>query len=247
MNDKLFILGVQKSGTSAIAGLLGDAFGIPTTLDLNGAISSSDWQLKVKFGLMPFKEFVDSHTDDFNRTIVKEPCLTFFAQELEETFPEAKFLVVLRHPYEVVRSTLQRLKIPAHLESIKFEEWEELVKTKAWRLCLDSTWLGQPSSNYIEALAWRWKISCDLQKVLPTAKFIRYEDFKENREAFISNLGIDLGLGQKVVKALDYNKQYQPKGKQVSGWSDYFGENIKLINRICGENMELLGYHQVSS
>ena len=38
-SEPVFILGVQKSGTTAIAALLADATGLPATLDITRAIS----------------------------------------------------------------------------------------------------------------------------------------------------------------------------------------------------------------
>ncbi|MEX1221988.1 MAG: sulfotransferase [Idiomarina sp.] len=246
MTKKIFILGVQKSGTSAVAGLLAKTFSRDVTLDLVGAIGSSEWQLAVKYGLLPFSEFVDSHSDAFQPPIIKEPCLTFFYDELRELYPEAHYLLVLRHPYEVIRSTLQRLRIPGYLNAIEFDEWDELNKTKAWRLCLDSSWLGRPVDNYVEALAMRWQLSTEICHDMNNITVIKYEDFVKDKAGFIQSLGRELNLGESIIEGVDYSTQFQPKGKSVDDWFSYFGNNVEQINRICATGMMKFDYQELA-
>src|SRR5690606_37975827 len=106
----IFILGNQKTGTSAIAALLGEATGNPYTIDVFCHLG--DLQRRLFNRELTFRQFIVRSKDFFSKKIVKEPSFTFFYDELRREFPEATFVLIVRDPHENVRSILNRLEIP---------------------------------------------------------------------------------------------------------------------------------------
>src|SRR4029453_8279736 len=139
------------SGTSAIAALLAQASRQTLTLDIRRAIDDPALQLRLRFGLETVDEFVDRHRFEFSRQIVKEPALTFCHDALVRSFPQSKFVFVVREPHANVRSILNRLQLPGSLEELDLDSVPSLRRS-AWRLVLDPAWLGHRASHYIDGL-----------------------------------------------------------------------------------------------
>ena len=117
-SDPLLILGNQKSGTTVIASLLSKATKKTLTSDIKSLIKNPS--LKLDFKLLCLNDFIKQHKYDFSKDIIKEPFLSFYAEELIESFPNAKIVWIVRNPYQNIRSILNRLKIPGNLQKIKF-------------------------------------------------------------------------------------------------------------------------------
>ena len=135
----VLVLGNQKSGTSAIAALLGDLTGLSVTIDLPREIRHAEY-LRVLRGEITMREFVALNRHEFSRDIIKEPNLTLLYEELAEFFPEASFAYVVRDPRDNLRSMLNRLKIRGDLEKLSGDVKERIPH--AWRLVLDGPRLG---------------------------------------------------------------------------------------------------------
>ena len=239
-----FILGNPKSGTTAIAKLLSIATDQSLTPDFVRAIKHSTLLLELRYGLLSFQDFIEKYKYEFSQELIKEPALTFVAEELFQYFPNAKYLFIVRDPYQNIRSILNRLKIPGDLQDIDLFQWEELNKTPAWKIALQSEMIGFPTDSYIKAMAYRWNFA--VQTYLNNKdKFIlvKYEDFNQDKENYIYELckKIDLNVVNNISEHI--NVQYQPKGNHNVTIKDFFGEeNLKKIEDICGENMKKLGY-----
>lgn len=241
-SNPLFILGNPKSGTTIIANLLSKATKQTLTSDIQSVIKHAALQLD--FNLINFDDFIKHHKYEFSKEIIKEPFLSFYTEELIRSFPNAKFIWIVRSPYQNIRSILNRLKIPGNLTEINFNDFTELEKRPAWKLNLQSRMLGYNSSNYIEALAFRWnhaiKIYRENQEKI---RLVRYEDFIIDKQKYIEDLALELDFTIQSDISNYVNIQYQPKGNAEIDLKEFFGvENYKIIGKICKENMQETGY-----
>ncbi|WP_161629070.1 sulfotransferase family protein [Litchfieldella anticariensis] len=240
----VFILGTQKSGTTAIAALLSKATKMPATLDLLDSVEDSSWPLRISYGCQSFSSFAVKHKNDFSRPIVKEPWLTYFYDDLVKLFPDSKYIMVMRHPLDTIRSVLSRLRIPGNLESINYDDYRVLNDRKIWRLALNSSWNGRLSRNYIEALAHRWDVSAKLYlNNKECFRLVRYEDFLLDKKHVIDILAQDMGLSVKYDISGDVDIQYQRKGNNEISFIDFFGEkNYEAIKNICEDSAVKFDY-----
>src|SRR6266446_1585567 len=142
----VFILGNQKSGTSAIAGLLSAATGLPVTLDFMAEIKRPRYP-DVLGGKLPFSNFVRHHKLCFSRPLIKEPSITLMYEHLHSYFPQAQFVFVVRDPRDNIRSILDRLNLPGNVSELS--ALQRSAVSPAWKLVLDSRWLGFPEGSYI--------------------------------------------------------------------------------------------------
>jgi hypothetical protein len=208
----LFILGNPKSGTTIIANLLSKATKQTLTSDIKSVIKYAP--LKLDFNLLSFDEFIKQHKYEFSKEIIKEPFLSFYTEELIKSFPDAKFIWIVRDPYQNIRSILNRLKIPGNLKEINFNHFTELEKNPAWKLNLQSKMFGYISFNYIEAMAFRWNHAINIyQQHKDKIVLVKYEDFILDKKKYIEDLSLSLDLTVKSDISNYVNIQYQPKGK----------------------------------
>lgn len=243
-SEPVIVLGNQKTGSTAIAALLSQATEKSVTLDILDAMQEPSWQLIYKYQLRDFSDFICSYENDFKKDIIKEPSLTFFYKELLHHLPKAKYVMIVRDPFENIRSILNRLGIPGDLEKINFDDWSSLKNFRTWRLALDSTWLGFPSETYIEALAYRWCAAADVYLNNKDAfNLVRYEDFKLNKKNSIEIIAFELGLSVLSDISDQVDIQFQGKGNTNSRGLEFFGlKNYQIIEGICGPRMSLLSY-----
>ena len=245
INQKpVFVLGNQKSGTTVISNLLSQATCKSLTCDFQRAIPHKTLQLELGFRLLKFSDFINEYKYEFSKDIIKEPFLSFFINDLINEFPKAKFILIIRDPFQNIRSILNRLDIPGNLQKIDFDHYNEIIKTPVWKLALQSYMLKMDSSNYIEAMANRWNYV--VNSYLNNSNkihLVKYEDFLKNKEKFIYDLSESVGL--KSIKNIknNINIQYQHKGDNTINLQKFFGElNYAKISRLCDENMRKIGY-----
>lgn len=240
----IFILGNQKSGTTAISELLANMVDLSISRDLRKEIKTPNFHL-VRKGDMSLKEFISKNKLDFSRDIIKEPNLTLLYPHLIEYFPEAKFVFVLRDPRDNIRSILNRLNFPGNLSHLNEEHQESI--TPAWKLILDSHWLGFKGENYVEMLAYRWNLLSDI--FLENQDYLvltRYEDFLRDKRRELERIAerLDLCPVNDITDKLDIQfQQFGNRSSRNSKWMNFFGEeNLARIENICGEKMAKLGY-----
>ena len=241
--DPVFILGNQKSGTTIIANLIAQATMKSLTSDFKSAIKHSSLQLELDFNLLSFNDFVQRYRYEFSKDLIKEPFLSYYIPQLFETFPNAKFILIVRNPFQNIRSILNRLEIPGNLENINFNDYNEIKKTPVWKLALQSNMFGLKSSNYIESMANRWNYV--VNSYLNNSNnivLVKYEEFLKNKADFIQKLIKELNLD--YVQDIKYKTdiQYQKKGTSDVDLSKFFGDNYEKIERICKTNMNKIGY-----
>ncbi len=238
----MFVLGHQKSGTSIIAALLGKLSGREVTLDLLREVWRPTFHRIPGDDTWSFDDYVRRNRLGFSRPIVKEPNLTFFYPELRDRFPDSRFAFVVRDPRDNVRSLLDALEVPGDLA--RLEERHKHRFNPGWELVFDSSWLGLPGEHWIDRLAHRWNLCCDVY--LENAERLalcRYEDFAADKYGEIRRLAGRLGLAEKNDIEHELDVQYQTRGDRSVRWIDFFGEeNLARIESICAERMQRLGY-----
>jgi len=240
----VFVMGNQKSGTSAVAALLARACGLSYDIDIGG---------------FRVPEYTDIYADqtklsslirrrakiEFSKGLVKEPNLTFLLPEIRRLHPRSRLAFVVRDPRANIRSTLNRLEIPGNLQSIVPDEYPEL--SPMWRAILFNEWVGDPGRklNYIGRSAERWRIATEhYQNAGEAAALIRYEDFKRTKQAAIEDLARRLGLVVKHDISSFVDVQFQPAGQQTTDFLSFFGSaNLATIEQECAAGMRLFQYH----
>ncbi len=238
----IIILGNQKSGTSAIAALLGEMTGASFHIDMMKANEKNIYE-SVKKGEYSFSKFIQLNKLEFSKQIVKEPNLTLFYDELKEYFPQATFVFTIRDPRDNIRSQLDFFQIPGNLDQMTREHEQRLVRS--WPSIFDGRWLGLEGENYIEMLAARWNYTADVFLLHPDEmRSFKYEDFVQDKIGTLRQLATDLGLSEAKDISAKLNRQYQPAGSNKNvKWKDFFGDdNLARIERICGERMKKFGY-----
>lgn len=236
----LFIMGNQKSGTTAIAALLAKMVDLPVSLDLKKEITQPTIQ-RVKRGERTFEQLIQRNRLDFSRDIIKEPNLTLFYDDVVRRFPDSRIVMVIRDPRENIRSILQRLRLPGDAANLDAEQTASV--SEAWRLVLDGTWLGLGGDNYIEMLAGRWNFTTDLyERHAERSTLVRFEDFLDDKVGVIRALAGTLGMTERRDIAADVDTPFQPPGDRSVRWQDYFGENLARIERLCGGRMPRFDY-----
>lgn len=239
--NAIFILGNQKSGTTAIAALLSQCTGKSVTLDI---IRAKNWSISMKKIEKSVKidDFISRFKLEFSRDIIKEPGLTLYLPDLMKKFPHARFLFILRDPPSNIRSILNRHKIDGREISVE-PYWNRLGES--WQRIFDGSWASIPVGNMIESLAHRWNHFAEIYlSNSENLLLVRYEDFKENKALYIERLAEKLGLEVKYDISDKVDIQYQPKGDHSSSVEVFFGaDNLDAIKRICHKNMNKLGYN----
>lgn len=237
----VFVVGNQKSGTSAVAGLLGLATDLPACIDLPRA-NRRRMYLPLHAGEFGMDRFIALNRESFAHPIVKEPNLTPFLGPLLERFPRSPVVFVVRDPRDNLRSILQRLDLPGDAEDLPAER---IAATPgSWPLVLDGRWLGIAGDTAIEQLAGRWSHLVDVWRFFrDRIELLRYEDFMRDRRGCIESLAGRLGLEVRSDIAGEVDRPFQPRGDASVGWRTFFGQrNLDRIIADCRRGMEELGY-----
>ncbi|GAA0487051.1 hypothetical protein GCM10008986_10620 [Salinibacillus aidingensis] len=239
----LFVLGNQKSGTSAIGALLAELTNKSVTIDLVGIYEPN--QTKLHKQEITFPEFVKKNKYDFSKEIIKEPSLTFLYDDIKSYFETNTNVFIVRDPRDNLRSILNRVDLPGNVEDLAETfptEWKKAPVN--WKRVIDSRWLGMPGDNYIEWMAYRWLKCIEIyEQNKEDFILIKYEDFIADKEGSIKKLAeqLDLPVLNDISSKVDI--QYQPAGNRKVNKKEFFGEkNLKRIEDICGTKMKEYGY-----
>jgi hypothetical protein len=237
----LLVVGNQKSGTTAIAGLLSQHTNTPATLDFLNQRTVARLLPLVHTGKINIHEFVEGLRFYFQTPIVKAPNLTFLCSELKTVFPDSPFIHIVRDPRDNIRSILKRLQLPGNLNDVNISE---VAPTPVWEFIMDGSALGYATGNYIERLARRWRAAVQVYlQHSESSTLVRYEDFLSDKPAFIRDLASRVGLESRVDISHRVDHQWVHRGNSKVSWSDFFSAgNLKRIEDICHEEMEAVGY-----
>lgn len=241
--DPIFILGNQKSGTTAIAVLLGKLTKKRTAIDLFYSGFKASPYLNWKNKTISTTKFINENILEFNSEIIKEPHLSVFYKELKQKYPKSRFLIIVRNPFDNIRSILDRLNVNG--DKLELTKQEKKAFFHSWKLLLDNSWIGGSKKHYIDVLAERWNIIIDCYyENQEEMHLIKYEDFILDKNSVLKNIASTLNLDPKNDVSGILDRQYQPKGqKRNIAVKDFFGEeNFLRIEKICKENLKRLGY-----
>ncbi|MEP1216119.1 MAG: sulfotransferase [Marinobacter sp.] len=241
---KVIVAGMPKSGTTAIASLLAKAIDENVCSDPFHRLD----ELEVKYrehlfaGDFPLSRLWRAHRDVFSGTVVKDPNFPFFLDDFESFLPEAKRVFIVRNPFDNIRSILNRLELPA--DPLHGEHKLPRFARGGWFHVLNGVSPDLPGNNYLEKMAWRWRISAEhYLKARHPLRLIRYEDFRSDKVAQVRQLAADLGFkATKDISGL-VDIQYQPRGDNSGSYEAFFGEeNLSMIEQIVGPQLEPFGY-----
>lgn len=240
-NTPVLVLGNQKSGTTAISTLLAKQAGLTIEWDLTITDIIDIYQ-----GNLPLNSFIEKHRLSFSKDIIKDPNFTFIYSKLNKRFPQAKFVMVVRDPRDNIRSILDRLKLPGNQSILSLSEHIGAFYSKdGWKTVFDSSWMKLDGKNYIDKLAARWNKAVEVYfQNKEKIELIKYEDFMQNKEKAIENLGASLGLVKVNNIGGKIDEQFQPRGyRRDMEWSEFYSEeNLEFIETRCMDAMEKLGY-----
>lgn len=240
-HSPVFVLGHQKSGTSAVAGLLAAISGSSVSIDLRREIEDLLIPEIVR-GAATIEELVRRNRADFAAGIVKHPNLTLVARELFDSFPASPAVFVIRDPRDNIRSILDRLLIDGTTTDLSNDQWQAIPR--AWQLVLGLDRSGS-RPNHLDALCDRWLLmGGQYLDHRDRMELIRYEDFVADKRGAIEALArsLDLRTDGDIDSLLDH--QFQPRGSHRGlAFGDFFGENnLDRIERRCGTMMAEFGY-----
>ena len=237
----IFVLGNQKSGTTAIAVLLAERAGLSVTWDLT--MYHNSLVRKLYHGTAPIDRLVERAQLPFSKDVIKDPNLTFLYESLRERFPRATFVMVIRDPRDNIRSILNRLALPGGEESLNPERIDEMPED--WQLVMDGRWMGIEGGNYVDHLSARWdRAARTYLEHQDDIELIRYEDFCQAKVTSID--GLVSRLGREKTNSIEekVDRQFQPRGhRRDMDWLSFCGTaNLKRIERRCAKEMDEFRY-----
>ena len=238
--EPIFLLGNQKSGTTAICALLALRTGNTYSDYLRGfsqpilsAIQNKELSLEAAIRQRAKWEF--------SRKIIKECNLTLFYPQLKRLFPTSKKVFILRDPRDNIRSILNHLKLPANSD---FNQLTNIPVKKEWQYIADNRWLSISAPTPVLSLALRWNKFAEICRSNRNEfLLIRYEDFVQDKIGSINWLAQQLHLPfqKDINEFLDHD--FQPRGNHNISQHDFFGvTHLAAINEICAEHMTYFGY-----
>jgi hypothetical protein len=236
-DPKVFVVGVQKSGTTAIATLLARLTRQTLGSDFTH-LDPAPERTRFFERELPFDAYVAEHRRDFGRDIVKDPNLTFFIGELREAFPDARIVFISRDPREQIRSLLDWMGLPGDRDEVDTGPLPENV-----RMLLEGRWPAVEGRNYVERLAARWRLGADAYLARrDEVELIRYEDFVADKAGSLDELARRVGLEPVADISGEVDEQFQSRGTPRP-WAEVFGQrNLALVEQACAEQMRELGY-----
>lgn len=240
--NPIFVFGNQKSGTTAIAGLLAHSTDTPAVLDFQGA--HGDDGLRLIRGEMSVAEFVWRNAWAFSHKIIKEPTLTFASGAIMDHFGVSQAVFIVRDPRENIRSMLQRLRIAGDLVDLPRAELRR--QNPAWQAILTGADLGFSPDHYVTILARRWLRAMEIYEQLRERLIlVRYEEFERDKIRSIRDLAHTLGLHMSHDISHLVDHAFQPRAKKPADIRSFFGpKNLERIDSICSPKAGTYGYLQ---
>ena len=233
----ILVTGNQKTGSTAIAALLGKATDQSVQLDVFYGLKENAEE-KILMGRLQFAQFVHHYQYLFTSDIIKEPGFIFYWPQVQSFFPDSRSICIIRDPRDNIRSILNRLNLPGNLERLD-EDQLNTLPNRTWRAIVDGELFHSKGANYIESLALRWNRAASIyEQYSQRFILIRYEDFKTNKAEAIYELAAALNLTVTQDISDSVNVQYQSKGNSEVDWLEFFGpKNLSLIETTCGQKM----------
>ncbi|WP_085680452.1 sulfotransferase family protein [Marinobacter salarius] len=241
--DKIIVAGMPKSGTTAIAKLLGASIQSPVCSDPFHQLDVRrvEYREALFSGELSVRKLWKEHRDVFSGRVIKDPNFPLFIDDLRGFLPDSDIVFIIRDPRSNIRSILNRLGISGD----PCDNKDKVSQLKgAWFNVLSGVSPEFQGDDYLEKIAWRWRVSAEnYLRNEDSIRLIRYEDFNVNKKGQIESLVSDLGLTVSSDISAEVDVQYQPKGKNSISFEDFFGvDNLARINKIVSPLMARFGY-----
>ena len=239
----IILAGMPKSGTTAVAKLLGHACSKSVIsdpfyqLDRSGVI----YREALFSGDLSLGQLWKANRNVFHGRLIKEPNFPLLLPQLIDFLPKANCVFLVRDPRQNIRSILNRVNLPGDPSAVDLS-MSDVGGT--WKNLLLGVNPAMPGDNYVERLAWRWRLSAEaINKFSDKGCIIRYEDFNANKKGFIRDLASELGYKKTDDVSHMVDIQFQPKGNASVAIEDFFGwVQLQAINDIVGDQLVGFGY-----
>lgn len=234
----VIILGHQKSGTTAVAKLLGAAVAKTVCIDPFYLTKEKQIQLPPVYeDKSLLKKYIKNNAFLYSQDIIKDPEFVFFYTELKQIYPNSKFIFIIRNPFDNIKSIFDRLKIPGDINYFDENMYPEVTNTWDWKMILNGELTGIKGKNIVETLSLRWLYSVNLYlKHQDELILVKYEDFKKEKLNVIITLANKIGFDIKKEISHVLDKQYQRKGTNTNRSAEEFfsKENYETVEKLCG-------------
>ena len=243
--NPLLVVGNQKSGTSAIAALLGKATEQPVLVDLFYRFGPRS--LPYLRGEKPLDELLARSPHYLSRPIWKEPEFVLFGPELDRLFPDSPRVFIVRDPYANTRSILDRLGLGGDVEQVPADLAAKMRRQlPLWDPVLRGPRDGWVGESVVDTLALRWANAARQYLDAPDRyRLVRYEDFRKAKRETIESLAADLGLEVTTDITADVDRPFQKPGRPKPA-AEFFGAaNLDRLHTRCGELLDAFGYEPV--
>lgn len=235
---RVFIFGMQKSGTSAIAGLLASRVGVSVTVDFPLEIYKPSFQ-EVE-NERDLQQFIRRNHRELSRCVVKEPNLTYLAHPLLRAFPNAHAIAVIREPAATIRSIFARLGIRGDTQD---NEPLRQLATPGWDAVFDGAWQGFGACGPVACMAQRWtRCAGIIDELGSRVHTIRYEDFVSDKQGVVDRAAQAVSLEPKNCIENELDRQFQPRGQYAGSVQDFFGPNLQVIADSTRDMSKRFGY-----
>jgi hypothetical protein len=240
----ILICGMPKSGTTAISMLLAKACRMSICSDPFHILDCNniDFRERLFSRKLSIDKLWNSYPYLFNRQIIKDPNFPLILPDLHKCIENASYVYIVRDSRHNIRSILNRLKLPSNPNEV---DLSDVDVPPIWRNVLNGINPNIPGDNYIERLAWRWKISVDNILLFKDrgGVIVKYEEFNKNKRMTIVKIANALKIPVKSDISEYLNHQFQPKGNNNVPIEQYYRRNeMDTINSITGETLRALGY-----
>ena len=178
-----------------------------------------------------YHKLIRNHLILFNkkRFLNKSPSNSVKIGFLNEIFPDAYFIHIIRDGRAVTHSLSRGRKRHNRYSGVKFPGWQDVME-----------------KHIIEGCAYQWKQTVeyilDAVKILPPGRFmqIRYEDFIEQPKETMKTIGDTCGLDWSDASL---NRVAEGLRSRNYKWSENFSPaEIDLLKNMLGDFMGQFGY-----
>ncbi len=236
-----FVLSLGRSGTNFLADLLNRA---EHTMVVHEPHQVDDYAIEVASHkptaattyIRDFRRkdiYLRARGADINTYGEVNSLLRRHARDLQEVFPQAHFVHLIRDGRDVVRSMLTRRTLTP-----------QDPKTARLTPPFGDPYLEQwPTMSRFERLCWYWQHENNLLERHIDVR-VRFEplvsDYNYFKKELLANIGVELseGVWQEEVRV----PKNHTKGKKAPHWRDWTPEQTRAFWTICGEAMARYGY-----
>ncbi|MEK7728151.1 MAG: hypothetical protein AAB354_07020 [candidate division KSB1 bacterium] len=236
-----FITGIPGSGASRLAALLAELPDIAVMHEpkLNAELLHSENLEALGLALQHWRNDFSKTQPPADFVLATKHTLGYLShlERMVEAFPQAKFFVMVRHPFDAIPHWLKQ---PAYGEA-RFIEEDELAGIAAPSLCSaqrESLAELQPLSDVAMKRAGLWDYFADLaRRHAPAVHIFRYEDLRENTSAVLRHAyGCLFPERELDLPQTNFQRDEHAATGALTVWDK------ECIRAICSNNAGAFGY-----